>query len=54
MPNMVNKDITIRGVPVGLWRRVKMQAARKGWRIKDVVIAALTEYLDPEESDDKP
>ena len=50
MVDMANKDITVRSMPPALWRRVKMQAARKGWRVVDVLVAALTEYLDREEA----
>ena len=47
---MVTNDVRVRSVPVSLWRRVKSHAGRKGWRIVDVVVMALTEYLDREET----
>ena len=39
------QKIQIRHMPVDLWRQVKLQAARTGFTMRDVVVAAIQDYL---------
>ena len=41
---------TIKNFPEDLWRRMKAHAAMRGVQISSVLISALEEYLDREES----
>ena len=50
MFNKANKIVAIRDMPDSLWRRAKAMAARKGWRLPVLIVRALTEYLDREET----
>ena len=42
--------ITIRFMPPELWQRVKLLATRRRCRMVDVLVEALTTYLDREEA----
>ena len=39
------QTVKIRSMPVDLWRQVKLQAARTGFTMRDVVVAAIQDYL---------
>jgi predicted DNA-binding protein len=43
---METKIITIREMPVALWRRLKAQAAVEGKTLQEVIADAIERYLD--------
>ena len=42
---MDTRKIQIRNMPVDLWRQVRLQAAREGMTMRDVVVKAIQDYL---------
>ena len=40
-------DVYVRKVPTDLWRKAKITAVRSGVTAREIVIAALTDYLAP-------
>ena len=47
------KNLFIKGIPDELAKAIKVTAAENGWKIRDMVIAALKAYLDAEKGEVK-
>jgi len=47
------KNLFIKGIPDELAKAIKVTAAENGWKIRDMVIAALKAYLAAEKGEVK-
>ena len=50
MTALGTQDVYVRGMPSGLWRRLRAAAAIRGCSLRDLVVEALTAWLAKEDA----